>query len=79
MLPVKASALIRVFVPERETKIIYSGSAICSDGFLLKKEKVLNLDLEQYEQLVVNNKLTVLVEIEDKLSFQSKLFIPKEK
>jgi hypothetical protein len=29
--------------------------------------------------LVVNNKLTVLVEIEDKLSFQSKLFIPKEK
>ena len=37
------------------------------------------LDLEQYEQLVVNNKLTVLVEIEDKLSFQSKLFIPKEK
>ena len=37
------------------------------------------LDLEQSEQLVVNNKLTVLVEIEDKLSFQSKLFIPKEK
>ena len=37
------------------------------------------LDLEQYEQLVANNKLTVLVEIEDKLSFQSKLFIPKEK
>ena len=41
--------------------------------------KFLFLDLEQYEQLVVNNKLTVLVEIEDKLSFQSKLFVPKEK
>ena len=37
------------------------------------------LDLEQSEQLVVNNKLTVIVEIEDTLSFQSKLFIPKEK
>ena len=37
------------------------------------------LDLNIYEQKVSNNKLTVLVEIKDTLSFQTKLFIPKEK
>tara|TARA_B100001778_G_C18597904_1_gene635712 strand:- start:1932 stop:2723 length:792 start_codon:yes stop_codon:yes gene_type:complete len=37
------------------------------------------LDLNIYEQKVSNNKLTVSVEIKDTLSFQTKLFIPKEK
>jgi len=37
------------------------------------------LDLETYEQKISNNRLSITVEIKEKLSFQSKLFIPKEK
>ena len=37
------------------------------------------LDLESYEQKIINNKLVVIIEIKEKLSFQTKLFIPKEK
>ena len=36
-------------------------------------------DLEPYEQTKLNNKFTVIVPIEDMLTFQSKLFIPKSK
>ena len=34
---------------------------------------------ELYEQKITNDKLTMIVEIDEKLSFQTKLFIPKEK
>tara|TARA_B100000902_G_scaffold395981_1_gene455762 strand:- start:705 stop:1496 length:792 start_codon:yes stop_codon:yes gene_type:complete len=37
------------------------------------------LDLDIYEQKITNNKLTLIVEVEEKLSFQTRLFIPKEK
>ena len=37
------------------------------------------LNLEPYEQRKLNNKLTVTVPIEEMLTFQSKLFIPKNK
>ena len=37
------------------------------------------LDLAIYEQKITNNKLTLIVELEEKLSFQTRLFIPKEK
>jgi hypothetical protein len=37
------------------------------------------LDLETFEQKITNNRLTITVGIKEKLSFQSKLFIPKEK
>ena len=37
------------------------------------------LDLETYKQNITNDKLTVIVEIDQQLSFQTKLFIPKEK
>ena len=37
------------------------------------------IDLESYEQTILNNKLTVIVPIEEVLTFQSKLFIPKSK
>ena len=37
------------------------------------------VDLEPYEQTTLNNKLTVVVPIEEILTFQSKLFIPKSK
>ena len=36
-------------------------------------------DLEPYEQTVLNNKFTVVVPINKMLTFQSKLFIPKNK
>ena len=36
-------------------------------------------NLESYEQTKLNNKLTVIVPIEEMLTFQSKLFIPKSK
>jgi cell shape-determining protein MreC len=36
-------------------------------------------DLEPYEQTKFNNKFTVIVPIEETLTFQSKLFIPKSK
>ena len=36
-------------------------------------------DLEPYEQTTINNKFTVIVPIENILTFQSKLFIPKSK
>ena len=36
-------------------------------------------DLEPYEQTKINNKYTVIAPIEDMLTFQSKLFIPKSK
>ena len=36
-------------------------------------------DLEPYEQTKINNKFTVIAPIEDMLTFQSKLFIPKNK
>ena len=37
------------------------------------------LDLETYKQNITNDKLTMIVEIDQQLSFQTKLFIPKEK
>ena len=37
------------------------------------------VDLEPYEQTTLNNKLTVIVPIEEILTFQSKLFVPKSK
>ena len=37
------------------------------------------INLELYEQTKLNNKLTVIVPIEERLTFQSKLFIPKNK
>jgi len=37
------------------------------------------LDLEIYEQKITNNKLTLIIEVEEKLSFQTRLYIPKEK
>ena len=36
-------------------------------------------DLEPYEQTKINNKFTVIVPVEEMLTFQSKLFIPKSK
>ena len=36
-------------------------------------------DLEPYEQTKFNNKFTVIVPIQETLTFQSKLFIPKSK
>ena len=36
---------MRVFDPDLVTKIIYSGSAICSLGLFLKKENGLNLEM----------------------------------
>ena len=36
-------------------------------------------DLEPYEQTKINNKFTVIVPVEEMLTFQSKLFIPKGK
>ena len=36
-------------------------------------------DLEPYEQTRINNKFTVVVPIKKMLTFQSKLFIPKNK
>ena len=37
------------------------------------------IDLKPYEQTKLNNKFTVIVPIEEMLTFQSKLFIPKSK
>ena len=37
------------------------------------------IDLEPYEQTKLNNKFTVTVPINEMLTFQSKLFIPKSK
>ena len=37
------------------------------------------INLELYEQTKLNNKLTVIVPIEERLTFQSKLFIPKNR
>ena len=36
-------------------------------------------DIEPYEQTKINNKFTVIVPVEEMLTFQSKLFIPKSK
>ena len=37
------------------------------------------IDLESYNQTTVNNKLTIVVETKELLTFQTKLFIPKNK
>ena len=37
------------------------------------------IDLKPYEQKKQNNKFTVIVPIEEMLTFQSNLFIPKSK